>query len=134
VKCGKRETAWRQAEAKVKTWLKRRGIDSTADGYKSDYDLLTANGLKIEVKYSAFITKLDGWQGWSLNAHRHNILDEGSVDWYVAVLGGDPSGLFGKALISLVIPAPIETKNLQISPRSLVSRWAGYVNNWRALA
>jgi hypothetical protein len=129
----KRETAWRRAEQQVKTWLKYRGIDSTAARYKDAYDLLTDNGQTIEVKYSAFITKADGWQGWALNPHRHNILDETEVDWYVGVLGGDPSGVFGKYPINLVIPAPIEIKSLQISPRSLVSRWAGYVNNWRGL-
>ena len=130
-RCG--ETAWQRAETKIKNFLKYRGIDSKRANFNSPYDLLTAGGQKIEVKWSSFLTKADGWQGWVINAHRHSILDESNVNWYTAVIGSDPTHLFGNAVLTLIIPAPIQKKTLVISPRSLATRWAGYVNNWREL-
>ena len=127
------QTAWRRAETKVRNFLRYRGVDSTRQSFASEYDLLTVGGQKIEVKWSSFITKADGWRGHVLNIHRHGALDESAVDWYVAVLGPDPTNLFGNAVHSLVIPAPVEKHTLVISPRSLVTKWAGYVNNWRPL-
>src|SRR5437870_12223683 len=132
-KC-KSEAAWFDAETKVKNFLKYRGIASTRAEFSSPYDLLTAGGQRVEVKYAGFrrLAK-DGRMGWKINFHRHNILDETEVSWYVAVLDADSAGLFGKAVLSLVLPAPIQKTTLQLSPRSLVSRWAGFVNNWRPL-
>src|SRR6266516_3377400 len=128
------QTAWHDAEIKVPNFLRYRGIASTRASFASPYDLLTAGGQRIEVKYAGFrrLTK-DGRMGWKINFHRHNVLDETEVNWYAAVLDADSTGLFGKAVLSLVIPAPINKTTLQLSPRSLVSRWAGYVNVWSGL-
>jgi len=130
----KSETAWYDAETKVRNYLRYRGIASKRQSFASEYDLLTAGGQKIEVKYAGFRRlKNDGRMGWAINFHRHNVLDETSVNWYACVLGSDPTNLFGKASINLIVPAPIQRTTLQLSPRSLVSRWAGYVNNWSGL-
>ena len=127
------QTAWHDAEIKVQNQLRYHGIDSKRAKYDSPYDLQTAHGLRIEVKWSSFITKANGGQGWSINAHRHNILDESEVNWYTCVLGSDPINLFGKAVLTLVIPAPVKTKSIVISPRSLATRWARYVDDWHGL-
>ena len=130
----KSETAWYDAETKVQNQLRYRGVDSKRQSFASEYDLLTAGGQKIEVKYASFRRlKTDGRMGWQINFHRHGVLNESEVNWYAAILDADSTGLFGKAVLSLILPAPINKTTLQLSPRSLVSRWAGYVNNWSGL-
>ena len=130
----KSETAWYDAETKVQNQLRYRGIASEHQSFASGYDLLTAGGQRVEVKYAGFRRlKKDGRMGWQINCHRHGVLDETNLDWYAAVLGSDPTNLFGKAVLTLIIPAPVEKFTLVISPRSLVSRWAGFVNNWGGL-
>ena len=128
------QTAWQRAETKVQNQLRYRGVDSTRQSFASEYDLLTAGGQRVEVKYASFrrLTK-DGRMGWKINFHRHGVLNESDVNWYVTVLDADSVRLFGKAVLSLVIPAPIQKTTIQISPRSLVSRWAGFVNNWQPI-
>jgi hypothetical protein len=122
--------AWQRAEQKVKNFLKYRGIESDSTPHKTHYDLLTENGLRVEVKYATFRNLGSQW-GWKITFHRHNVLDEREVDFYCIVLQNPE--VFGRYVLNLVIPAPIKKTTVQISPRSLVSRWAGFVNNWRAL-
>lgn len=61
-----------------------------------------------------------------MNIHRHGIVDESQVDFYVFRLDGQPVYFFGKAAIYLIIPAPLNMKTAVISPRSLLNHWSKF--------
>jgi len=127
----------RQGESKVKSWLARHGIATRRLPYKSAYDLETTTGIRMEVKtasYTAFSTKKQRHQGqWKFNIHRHGLLDEWNVDYYILLLGPDPYRVLGKALLTVVIPAPLGRKVLLVTPRTLFTHWAQYINNFGLL-
>jgi hypothetical protein len=114
-------------EAAIAAWLSRvlrTNVDRGIRG--SGYDYL-ANGHRIECKTGIY-SKETGF--WTLSIHRHAVINEASVDYYVFRLEGCP---FWSAAIHLVIPAPLERSTICISLRSLVIKWSRFIDATDAL-
>jgi len=116
---GTRQLTGKNGQIRVWQWLANHGIDATYAKYQDSYDLIVGH-LHIEVKTAHFSRGL-----WRFNIHRHGKLKEGEVHWYILRLLGVPGF---KSAIHLVIPSPIGTPNVQISIRSLVTRWGRFYN------
>ena len=136
---GKRKgklTKWEQAEVDTRNWLRRFGINSTHQKFDTPIDLLTEAGLGIEVKYASFrtINKKRKQRGWTFNLHRHNHLNESAVAFYCLVLAPDREGFLRKTFTVLVIPAPVGQRTLSITPRSLLMKFGGRLNDSKTIA
>lgn len=118
---------WYYAEVQVRMWLHKNGVDSEKQKHQCPFDLLTSNGIRIEVKYSPMHVARDGSMSWNFNIHRRNRMNEGHVDFYVLRCEGIKSLGLG-ASFNLVVPSPINALTVNISPRNLISRWAKYFN------
>jgi hypothetical protein len=78
------------------------------------------NGKRVEMKAARFSKgKL------KFNIHRHNVLDESSVDVYILRLDDFP---YSRKAVHLVIPAPIGRHTVSITIRSLLSRYHRYID------
>jgi hypothetical protein len=104
--------------------VKRTAADGTNRG-TLPYDVLTTNGLRIEVK-DAIRNKRGEW---TFNFARHGKLDESEVDFYVLCL----RGLSKHYRVFVVIPAPMKVNSKHISLRQLISQWARYISNWQQI-
>jgi len=135
-KCKGKQTKWEKAERDVQSWLLRYGVKSTHQPHGTPIDILTEAGLGIEVKFASFrtIDKKRKQRGWAFNLHRHNHLNESAVDFYCLVLGPDREGFLRKTFTVLVLPAPVGQRTLAISPRSLLMKFGGRLNDWKSIA
>jgi len=104
--------------------VKRVAADGTNRG-TLPYDVLTKNGLRIEVKDSIRNKRGE----WVFNFARHGKLDESEVDFYVLCC----RGLSKHYRVFVVIPAPMRLKYKRISLRMLVNQWAKYIANWQQI-
>lgn len=125
------EQAWYDAQARVRNWLRIcHGIHCISAGYYAPFDLLTSDGIRIEVKYSPYRDlggrKL-GKKAWVFNIHRHGLVAEGQVDAYVLRCARAPEVGIGAA-IHLILPAPVRKATICITPRSLLTRYAQFFN------
>jgi hypothetical protein len=112
---------WQASEYAAYQWLLTRCRGTKRAKYGDPYDAIY-KGCRIEIKCSEF----DG-KKWRFNIHRHGKLKEHEVDVYVLRLEG--CKIFGgKAALHLVLPAPIGSPTVQITLRSLFSRYAQYFN------
>jgi hypothetical protein len=127
-----REKDWSKASIKVRAWLNAHGIKAYAAGYHDAFDFRTEYGDNVEVKWCALIKSAKGrvaeWK-WQFNIHRHGVLDESQVDFYVLRCEPGPAKEFlGENAFHLVIPAPLGVKVMVITPRSLLTRHAKFYN------
>ena len=106
-------------EYAVYQWLAHKGFKPQMATYASPYDL-TCNGKRIEVKRANCINNK-----WQFSIHRHSKLDESQVDVYIFRLEDVPTF---KSAIHLVLSAPIKRKKVEISLRSLLTRYGQYYN------
>lgn len=121
----------RKAETKVATLLGKMGCSVKACSYDHPFDLMV-NGRRVEVK-AAMPSLREGkyqYTVWHFNLHRHGVLSESLVDFYVLRLDGVPDF---KAAIHLVIPAPVKRKTISITLRSLIMKYAQHVNRFDLL-
>ena len=127
---------WEQAEVDTRNWLRQHGIKSTRQSFAAPIDLLTEAGLGIEVKFASFRTlnKKKKQKGFTFNIHRHNRVDERDVDFYCLVLGPDREGFLRKTFTVLVLPAPLNRRTLSVTPRSLLLKFGGRLNDWKSIA
>lgn len=117
-------------EDKVIRWLKARGFEVVAT--KGPFDCVI-NGKRVEIKCAdlgSYIQPGNYSAHWSFNIHRHNKVDESQVDVYVFRLDGVPGF---KSAIHLIIPAPLNTKNIHITFRSLMTKWGQFFNRFDLL-
>jgi hypothetical protein len=102
------------AEHAAVRYLRCSGIASKRVGqHLSAWDIETIGGLHIEVKASVFSRGK-----WVFNVHRHGILTESGVDYYMIGLTGGP---LGKARSWLTLSAPIGVKSVALSFRTLLT-------------
>ena|ERR1700679_1917299 len=113
-------------QRQVTAFLRRYKFSVHEQQFHSPFDLLV-NNKRIEVKAAGFDTTK---KFWLFNIHRHNVLDETNVDIYILRLENVPGFTYA---IHLIIPAPLGVFNVQISLRSLLTRWGKYFNNIDAL-
>lgn len=104
--------------------MKRYGLNPIIEPFNCPWDV-TCNGKRVELKAASFTKNF-----WRFNVHRHGRMNESPVDFYVFRLEAAPAILLGKAAIHLVLPAPLETPTVAISPRSLLTRYAKYFNRF----
>jgi hypothetical protein len=121
--------ASKKAEYAVTELIRRHcGIRAKAVGGNgkgsSPFDVLTERGVRVEVKDS----KRNARGEWYFNIVRHGRLDERQVDAYVFTLRG-----LGKRVF-VVVPAPVETRSIKMTLRTLVNKWSRYVDNWGLIA
>jgi hypothetical protein len=115
-----------EAEDKVYDLLRSNGIKVIRSNYKSPYDYLY-EGKRIELKHSKGTMRLDGHTIWKFNIHRHGVLDESQVDFYIFRLENVPEFSYA---IHLVIPAPLGSATLEITLRSLITQYAIHFNRF----
>lgn len=109
-------------ELEAVRWLVKFIPDASQAPFRAKYDIL-ANGKRIEAKQSEFGSGRK--QAWFFNIHRHGVVEESQVDFYILRLEAAP--IF-KAAIHLVLPAPIGRPTIVISLRSLLVRYGKYYN------
>src|SRR5580704_4526492 len=97
---------WKRTEGLVAVMLRRRGVQCRRVGkVRSPFDVLTAGGLRCEVKAASFRRNR---KAWVVSIQRQGKLDESQVDFYVLALS--VGGLFHRAKhkkVYLVIESPI---------------------------
>lgn len=122
-----RRVEWAAQEDAIAAFLRRWKITFKRNGYYHHWDATTDTGARLEFKASTWSYETGQW---SFNIHRHGKLDESQVDFYVLRLEstGIAKAFLGQAAIHLVIPAPIGTPTIFITPRSLLTRYAKYFN------
>jgi hypothetical protein len=106
-------------------WFRRCGLETSYAGYYSPFDL-AVNGWRVEVKTG----DIDADGEWGFNIHRHGKLDESHVDFYVFVLNGMP---YLKGSLFMVRDAPIGTKTMRVSVRTLLAGSSDRLNDAHAL-
>jgi hypothetical protein len=120
---------WKRTEGLVAVMLRRRGISCHRVGkVRSPFDVLTAGGLRCEVKAAAFRRSR---KAWVVSIQRQGKLDESQVDFYVLSLS--VGGLFNRAKhkkIYLVIESPIRRKQIVITLHRLLTQWKNNVGAW----
>jgi hypothetical protein len=122
----------RNAELAVKRLLKLKGFGvKLIPEYHASYDLLVQGRVRIEVKSCDGIMRGTDERyrkiAWAFNIHRHNIIDESGIDYYVLRLGNVK--LFAYPVM-LLIPAPLGVPTISISVRSLLQRYSVYARAW----
>jgi hypothetical protein len=111
-------------EIRTQQLLSKNDIKTTLQ-VKKPYDLLTKNGLRIEVKYSSYNPKRNHWV---FNIYRHGVLDESQADFYVLWL--EPIQPLLKQHLYIVLPAPVGQKVIKIGPKTLLRGWyVAYIND-----
>jgi hypothetical protein len=132
---------WRKAEKLIATRLRQAGIPCklvAADGLP--WDIVTESGLHVECKAGNFrrgrvVHRKDRKKPKELSSHwqisiaRKGVLNESGVDFYVIYL----TGCADLRPVYLVMPAPIHSKNIVITLRSLLMQYAGNVNAWHLI-
>ena len=103
--------------------LYTKGFKPKRAAYNSPWDV-SCGDARVEIKASVFNGK-----HWLFNIQRHGKLNEGLVDFYILRLENSPT-LFGKYAIHLVVPAPLKTQTIVVSPRSLLTRYAIHFNRF----
>jgi hypothetical protein len=97
----------RRIERNVAALLRLRGVPSkvipTSSLDACPFDVLTPQGQRIEVKASAYRPLYAGGSGWRFSLHRHGVLDEREVEWYVLWCGPTSTGDFGRNGFYLVL-------------------------------
>lgn len=103
----------------VEAWLRGRGLKvMKSKAYRSPFDLLV-NGWRVEVK----IAEMNKRGKWQVNIHRHGKMTEDEVDFYVFCLRDVP---LSTSDIYLVRRAPLKSKTVSFTVRSLLSRYASW--------
>lgn len=97
--------------------LYQRGVRVQTALYKDKYDLLLNGRIRIEVK-TGKPRWVKGVPTWCFNIHRHGVLDESAVDFYVLRLEGVP---YFRNAIHLLRKAPIGAKSVVVSLGSLLA-------------
>ena len=80
-----------------------------------DFDLLV-DGWRIDVKTG----KMDACFEWTFNIHRHGVLKEDLIDFYILRLEGVP-GTKGGWPVHLLLRSPVGRKTMRYTVRSLIS-------------
>lgn len=93
--------------------------------YKSSFDILVNDLMKIEVKSARAQTKKNGSIVWVFNIHRHGVLNENTCDYYILRIEDVPH--CKKKAVHLLVPSPINKKTFRTSFRSLISDHSKYV-------
>ncbi len=105
----------RRFESTFSILCKETGRKYARQGYYAPFDYLV-DGWRVELKVAAL-----GYQQrrpiWKFNIHRHNVLNERMVDFYILRLQNVP---FTKHALHLLIKAPIKRKVLQFTVRILM--------------
>src|ERR1700690_3352708 len=105
-----------QAELKVAKLLNQYGRSARVTQYSSPFDLLV-DGWRIELKSS----EPRGQNvEWNFNIHRHGILNEVNVDFYILRLEKVPGS---KAAVHLLFKSPVKTPTIRISFRSVINKY-----------
>ena len=115
-----------KAEDYTVSLLRSRKMSVKAVG-KGLFDLL-ADGLRVEVKVAR---KHHTEMRWNVNIHRHNVLNESSVDVYVVLL--DLRCVGKKKPLVLLYKAPLGCKRLTYSMDSLLTIDHPAIENWSVL-
>jgi hypothetical protein len=120
---------WKRTEGLVAVMLRRRGIGCHRVGkVRSPFDVLTAGGIRCEVKAASFRRSR---KAWVVSIQRQGKLDESQVDFYVVALS--VGGLFHRAKhkkVYLVIDSPIRRKQIVITLHRLLTQWKNNVGAW----
>lgn len=120
---------WKRTEGLVAVMLRRRGVPCHRIGQvRSPFDVLTAGGLRCEVKAASFKRNR---KAWVVSIQRNGRLDESEVDFYVLALS--IGGLFHRAKhkkLYLVIEGPIRRKQIVITLHRLLTQWENNVGAW----
>lgn len=101
-------------EVAIIRWLERNGLKPKIEKYKSLYDA-TVNGWHVEFKSSQY-SKLH--RTWTINIHRHGIMNESETDYYIVRLIGIPD--IPRWSVFFILKAPIKRFVVVVSLRSLV--------------
>ena len=119
------------AEDHVLNLLRYHGRKVSKQKYLERFDLLV-DGYRCEVKCAK--PHKDGEYGidWLFNIHRHGLIKEDAVDFYILRLEDVP---YSKAAIHMVFKAPLGIATTLISVRSLLNQhYAKAVSDFYALA
>lgn len=81
---------------------------------KSPFDVLLDGKIKIEIKTGHYSEK---YKQWTFNIHRHNILDESGVDFYVLRFNSIPGT---NRAIHALYKAPLKKRTMTFSIRQLL--------------
>ena len=91
----------------------------------SKFDILVDGSVRVECKDSR-----RGYGGrWHFPIARHGELNESEVDFYIFAL----RGMAKRARVYVILPAPIGKTGLCMSMRSLLTRYARFIDNWDAI-
>lgn len=94
----------------------RRGVNA------DKWDILVDGRWHIEVK-TAGRRDIRGVPGWVFNIHRHGVLDESKVDFYVLRLEEVP---YSKYAIHLLLPSPLKQLTLLVTFRKFLNGFGQY--------
>jgi hypothetical protein len=99
----------------------------------SPFDILVEGVARVEVKVARYGRRRRTMQAvnWQANIHRHNVVSNGTVDFFVVHLPAIKTLGF-RSGIQLVIPGEDlrDVKTVSISARSLITRYAKYFGRW----
>ena len=138
----KRQPFWRRAERLAAQTLRDMGVSCTLiSREKKSWDIVTKSGQTIECKAARVLrgrVKHDKrWRTvrcpfWAIGIARpkgrRHVLREQGVDFYaIRVLGGDCGKVWP------ILSTPLKTKQLQVTFRLLVTKYAKYVEAWHLI-
>jgi len=123
------QPAWKKAEKLIQVRLRKKGVRSTlVSSYQSAFDLTTAGGQNIEVKYANY--NPDD-RSWTVSIARNGKMTERDVTAYVFVLKGHPATGLKQKPIYVVMRSPLRKRNIRITVRRLIGDLHPYYENWR---
>lgn len=116
-----------EGELRVQQLLRHYGRTTKKQGKFSAFDLLVDGKWRVEVKTCRPLPA-SKFPEWNANLHRHNILNEEGVDYYVIRLEGG-EGLWADA-VHLLFKAPVKATHIRLTLRSLVNGYQQHVQNF----
>ena len=118
---------WRKSEIGVSNWLKNHGIPNriVSRTRGSKWDILTRNGMRVEVKSS---TRNKNGE-WEFGIARQGRLNEKGVNFYVLAF----LGLAKHTRLYVVLRAPLKKRKLLVTLRSLINKYAVNISDWKRI-
>lgn len=120
---------WEVTEGLAATTLRRRGVKCKQTGkHRAGYDIITAHGVRCEVKFARYRAKQ---KFWKVNIHRWKKMTEGECDFYVIALATRRKLAWTR--LYLVVPSPVKRKVLTFTWRTLLRKWHSSIDAWHLI-
>jgi hypothetical protein len=123
---------WKRREYGVAYVLRKKGVRCRrVGGVRSPFDILTAGGLRLEIKSAEYKPKR---KTWTVSLARNGRMTESKVDYYIFALSMSGFAGFRHKRLYVIVKSPVQTKQVVFTIHRLLTRWKDNVDAWSLIA